>query len=145
MNRKSDIFASAQASGHELNLVRVNIRSGTLNGRRQVQNDLSIWSRLPNVHHRFANLQGKILLCIDEDLRRVLQAHHGAFEQLFSLIHDPLHPAGCQRNGGCFVIAEDNFAEQRRRCVVDVDCRSLKADKKFNSAINDVRARQCQD
>ena len=78
VHRHADVLAPRQVAGHPLDLVRVHVRGGPLDGAGQVEDDLAARAGLPDVHHRLAGLQGEVELGVHEDLGRVLVAEVGA-------------------------------------------------------------------
>src|SRR3984957_153456 len=66
---------------------------GASDGARQVEDDLAVLGRLPEVHHGLAGLQGEVQLGVHEDLGRVLVAEVGprggatSAEDLLRVVH----------------------------------------------------------
>ncbi len=77
MDREDDRVASRDVPTEPLELVGVDVRGRHLDRRRQVQDDLPVGPRLPDVHDPLADLERVVHLRADERLRRVLEADLG--------------------------------------------------------------------
>src|ERR1019366_8042313 len=69
VHRQADVLAPAQVPAHPLDLVGVDVGRGALDRAGQVEHDLAVRARLPDVHHRLADLQREIELGVHEDFR----------------------------------------------------------------------------
>ena len=107
-----DELAPRQVSRHPLHLVRVDVRGGTFDGCWQVQDDLSVRSRLPDIHDGLADVEGELRFSVNEDLRRVLVAEHCLVTKNFLCCnHDLARSLNRERYGFFLAIAEDHVAE----------------------------------
>ena len=78
-----------QVSAHPLDLVGVDVGRGALDGGRQVEDDLAVPVRLPDVHDGLADLEAVVELGVDEELRGVLVAEDRVLvEDLLGTGHD---------------------------------------------------------
>src|SRR5699024_7332157 len=95
--------------------------------------------RLPDVHHRFAHLQGEGELRVGEDLRRILVSEDRVVvEDLLGEVHDGLGAAGGELDRGGLVVTEDDVAEHRGGGVVHVHGRAFGADEGAHGAFDEV-------
>ena len=69
-----NVFTVFEVIAHILYLVSVNIGSGKLNSDRQIDNDLILSRRLPDIKHRIADFQSKFRFCAGEAFRRIFKA-----------------------------------------------------------------------
>ena len=60
VERERGEMAADQVAGHPLDLIGMDIRRRVFDRGREVENDLILGSRLPDIGHCLANLQGKI-------------------------------------------------------------------------------------
>ena len=121
VHRQADVLAAGQVAAHPLDLVRVHVRRGPLDGARQVEDDLAAGPWLPDVHDRLAGLQGEVQLGVHEDLWRVLVAEVGAVaEDLLRVLHDVPGALDRERLALLAADAEHHLAERRRGRVVQV-------------------------
>ncbi|MNF31098.1 hypothetical protein D3C84_118510 [compost metagenome] len=112
--------AAADVTAEPLDLVGVDVGRGALNGSRQVEDDLVVRGRLPDIDHRVADLYGEIQLGGAEDFRRVLEGPPG-FRLLGGQLLDQLGGVGGDVDHALLVLIEDDAAEGRGSGVVDVD------------------------
>src|SRR5260221_586473 len=117
VHRQRDVLAPGQVPAHPLDLVGVDVRGGPLDRAGQVEHDLAAGLRLPDVHHRLADLQREVELGVHEDLGRVLVAEVGTRQVALGELHHragPLDGHGPALRATVAVPAEDDAAEDRK-------------------------------
>ena len=73
MQANGERIAVPEVTAHPFDLICVNIRHRHLHGVGQVQDHFSLRSRLPDIHHRFGNIFGKLDFGRAETFRRILE------------------------------------------------------------------------
>ena len=144
MQRQHDAIALAEIAVHPFDLVGVDIGRRDLDRRRQVDDGRVRGCRLPDIHHRLANLERVVEFGLREALGRILKAHlgtrhgrHQALDQPGAVDGDLLHALAA--------FAEDDAALRGRRRVVQVDDRLLRSPDGVESAADQLVARLGQD
>ena len=117
---QADVLAMRHVAAHPLDLVRVHVGGGPLDGARQVDDDLAPRTGLPDIHHRAAHLGRKVQLGVHEDLRRVLIAEVAVAQVLRGVLDHGPGALDSQLFGLRPVVAEHHPAEHRRSRVVQV-------------------------
>ena len=136
---QADVLAARQVPRHPLDLVRVDVRGGALDRAGQVEDDLPAGTRLPDVHHRLADLAGEVQLGVHEDLGRVLVAEVSSVaEDLLRIVHDVPGAVDRELLGLFPRVAEDHLAERRRSRVVHVHRGALGALQRLDGALDQV-------
>ncbi len=120
-------------------LVGVDVRRGALHGGRQVEDDLVVRGRLPDVDHRVADLHRELQLGRAEDFRRVLERPLG-IRLLGGQLLDQFRGVGGDVHDALLVLVEDDAAERRGGGVVDVDDGLLRPAQGFEGAGDQVFA-----
>ena len=141
VNGQAHALAVGEVAAHPLDLVRVDVGRGALDGGWQVEDDLAVALGLPYVHDGLADLQGVFALGVHEDLRGVLEAEDRVIVQNLLGARDDL--AGAVNGELADVIAvhaEDDLAEQRGHGVVEVDSGPRHADAGVHGAVDEVAA-----
>jgi hypothetical protein len=111
---EDDAVATGDVAVEPLDLVGVDVRRRHLHGRRQVQHDLVLRRRLPDVHHRVADLDGVVELGAGEGLRAVLEPHRRLRpQQRLGVLHAPLGTTNGNVLDAVLVQPEHHAALQR--------------------------------
>ncbi|MCY1409165.1 hypothetical protein D9M71_245040 [compost metagenome] len=111
-------------------LVGVDVRRRDFDGGRQVEDDLVLGGRVPDVDHRVADFLGELQFGGAEGFRRVLEGPlgfrllSGVFDEQLGSVHGDLFHA-------VLVLVEDNAAERRAGRVVQVNDGFLRAAQGF--------------
>ena len=135
------VFAPRQVPAHPLDLVGVYVGGGTLNGGGQVEDDLAIIGRLPDVHDRFADLEGKVEFGVDKDLGGILVADDDVvIHDLFQVVHNVAGAVNGELLRGFLVIAKHDVAEDGCGRVIQVDRGPREAFESINGPVNKVGA-----
>ena len=136
------VLSAAQVAAHPLDLIREDVRGGTLDGGGQVQDDLTPLARLPHVHDGLARLEGEIELGVHEDLRRVLESEDRLIAQALLGLRNNLARTGLSKLDRLrFISVEDDLAEHGGRRVVEVHRRAREADHGLDRALDQLGAR----
>ena len=129
---------------HPLDLVGIDVGRRHLDRRRQVDDRLLLGRRLPDVHHRLADLERIGQFRLREAFRRILMddlgsrhRRHQFLDQLRAIRRD-LRDAG-------HVQVEHHAALRRRRRVVEVDDRLLRPVDRLEGAPDQLFPRLRQD
>ena len=140
MQAQQHAVAPRQIAVHPLDLIGVDVRRGDLDRRRQVEDDRLGRRRLPDVHHRFADLLGEVELGHREGFRRIFVApvdvrlFGGALTAKLGAVDGDLDDPG-------LVLAVDDAPEQRRRRVVQVHDHAPGAAHRFEGPPDKLVAR----
>ena len=119
VQREHDRVAGADVAVEPLDLVPVDVGRRHLDGGRKIQDHRARDGRLPDVHHRFADLLGEVELGAGEALGRVLEVDVGPGDRR----HEPATELGRAHrdvDDAGAVEAEHHAALERRRRVVEV-------------------------
>ena len=132
-----DRVAVGQVAVHPLDGVRVDIRSGHLNGGRQVDDDLAVRGRLPHVVDRVTHLDGELQFGAGVGLGGVLEEDLGLGHRI-RVLHAQLCPVHGDVLDPVAVQAENDPTLQGRRGVVQVHDRLLGAADRLIGALDQV-------
>ena len=144
MQRQDHAVTAGEMTVHPFDLVSVDIRGGHFHRGRQVHDAAIIRGWLPDIHHRFSDLQRVFQLGSGETLWRILQLQVGAGQPAdpvsdhFRAINgDLLHP--------CTVFTENHPALQGRGGIVDMQDGVFRPFKRIKSGIHQMFPRLGQD
>ena len=133
-----------RCAAEPLDLVRIDIGSGDLHRRRQVEDCLALRGGLPDIQHGFANLEHEGQFGAGERFRGILEAEirlrlgSGQLEDQRCGIDRELH-------GRRFILAEHDPAEHRRGGVIEVNDGARCAPQRLEGATDQFRAGRGQD
>jgi hypothetical protein len=139
MHAQNPAVAPVNVAVAPLDLVGVDVGRAHLDGRGQVEDHAPLRSRLPDLHHRLADLPGEIELGPREALRRVLVGEVGS-GQAGRQLADQLGAANRHGDDAATVEAEDDAALERRGRVVQVDDRPLRACQALEGPLDELVA-----
>ena len=135
----SPIVVRVQRDRHELpvfdvaaevlDLVSVGVRGGALDRGRQVEDDLAVVVRLPNLRDGIAHLDGEIGRGLGEDLGAVLISELDLPQVLFRIFHDHFGASRGQAHALGLIDAKDHPPEQLSGRVVHVDGGAMRPDQ----------------
>ena len=120
VHRHDHAVAAREVPAHPLDLVRVDVGRGELDGRRQVDDGLPLRRRQPDVGDRIADFHGEIELRAREAFRRILEEPLGA-GALRDEVADELGPGDGDPLDAVAIEAEHQPALRGRRRVVQMD------------------------
>ncbi len=148
-NARAAVVVGVQANQHAValvdlaakifDLVGIDIRSGGLNGGRQVEDQLLLRRRLEYVDHRVADLDGEVGLSGAEHLGRIFEAPIG-FRRRIGETLDHLRRGDGDVHHTSLVLVEHDAAEARCRRVVVMDDGPLGTLERFEGAGDQVLA-----
>ncbi|MNM68424.1 hypothetical protein D3C81_799850 [compost metagenome] len=133
-----------EAPTKPFNLVGINVRRTDFHRRRQVDDHRSPWARLPDIRHRFANLQRKLQFGKTEGFRRILEGP-GSFRLLLALLTNTQRTIDRQRHRRRLVLFEDNVTEHRCGGVIQMHNSPWCPSQCLKGAIDQVVTRLGQD
>ncbi len=138
-------LTTGQVPREPLDLVGVHVGRGHLDGRRQVEDDLSAGLGLPDIGHRFADVDGELEFGAGEDLRGVLVAELGAAQHFVGVLHHDLGATSRDRSTLVLVHSENHPPEHRGGRVVHVDVGPIGPHQRLDGARNQILAGLGQD
>ena len=137
MDRQDHPVAPGEVAVHPLDLIGEDVRGRHLDGGGQVDDDLGVDRRHPDVHHRLAHLQSVVQLGTGKAFRRVLQLDIAALQHAQPVLDhvgaidgDLLHPR--------LIFLEHHAALQFRCRVVQMDDHVLGAGHTLEGALDQM-------
>src|SRR5690606_5056189 len=128
-----------EVPAHPFDLVSVHVGRRVFDRGRQVQDDLVVRRRLPDVGNRLADLQGEFEFGARETLRRVFQPQIGAAgDQGRRVLFEQVNRVGGDLHDRRLLCVEHVPALGGRRGVVEVEDDVLRALERFAGADNHV-------
>ena len=73
MERNDDVFSAVEGFAHVFNLIGEYVRQGHFHCRRQIDNHFIVWSRLPDIDYRVADVSGKLHFRSGKAFRRIFK------------------------------------------------------------------------
>ena len=129
MQRDHHELPVVDVAAEVLDLVGVGVRGGTLHGGRQVEDDLPVLVRLPDLRHGIAHLDGEIRRGLGEDLGAVLVSELDLTQVLVRVFHDQFGTSRGEVHALGLVDAENHPPEQLGGRVVHVDGGAVRPDQ----------------
>ena len=126
MQRQHDAVAPLEIAMHPFDLVGIDVGRRHFDGRRQVDDDLALGPRFPDLGHRIDDFLGEIELGARKDFGTVLEGPVGRGLRGRELL-DLVRAFGGDRLDALLALLEDDLAEIGRGGVVDMDDGVLRA------------------
>ena len=140
MQGDDERIAPGEVASHPLDGVGVDVRGRHFDGGRQVDDDLAVGSRLPDIGHGIADLDGEVEFGAGVGLGGVLEEHVGLVGDLLGELRAQLRPMDGNVDDAGTIEAEDDPSLQGRGGVVEVDDGLLGAANRLEGALDEVLA-----